>query len=189
MFHIKYMVLLLKCINGEKLNSDMIEYNYFIIIYKMSLVDIIYGFMAIAIVDLFMKFLQCINKYREETKKNLDNLNLNIKTNEKELLNISHNTNTIASNLPNYSKDSLKLIIMAQFGELINYYTTSNKIVKNNRWQFEMFDEKFSKLLSTIYNDSYSYVVKEEASIEQYDGYYDDLKKFYYFSKNMDIYL
>lgn len=154
----------------------------------MSLADIIYGLIAIAMCDLIVKFIKCIDKYREETKEKLNNLDLNIKINEKELKNISHNTNTIASNLPNYSKNLLKLIIMAQFGELIDYYT-NNKIIKNNRWEFEMFDEKFSNLVSTIYNDSQSYVVKGEASVEPYDNYYDDLKEFYYFSKNMDIYI
>ena len=175
--------------------SKKIDYNNYytlimIIIQKtMSLADIIYGLIAIAMGDLIIKIIRCIDKYREETKEKINNLDLNIKINKKELFNVSHNTNTIASNLPHYRKDSLKLIIIAQFGELINYY--NDKIVKNNgyRWQYGMFNEKFSNLLSTIYNDSHTYVVKGDISIEQYDGYYDDLKKFYYFSKNMDIYL
>lgn len=158
----------------------------------MSLADIIYGILAIFMGDLIIKIIKCIDKYKEETKRKFDNLDLHIKSNEKEIKNISHNTNTIASNLPHYSKDSLKLIILVQFSELIHYY--SDKIVKNNgyRWQYDMFNEKFSDLLSTIYSDSYSYVVKEDISdisIELYEDYYDDLKRFYYFSKNMDIYL
>ena len=92
----------------------------------MSLADIIYGLIAIAMGDLIVKIIICIDKYREETKNKIDNLEKNIKINKKELFNVSHNTNTIASNLPHYSKNSLKLIILAQFGELINYYTNNN---------------------------------------------------------------